>query len=110
MIKDLSDFQRCQIVDARMVGASVTKTVQMFASNVMIIFEKEKKTSSAKHKSDRKLKLLERTVELQCLIFFLCLMNIFSILCPQKLPVESCTKEYSKEELQFENFCFYRSI
>ena len=27
---DLSDFKRGQIVGARMVGASVTKTVQMF--------------------------------------------------------------------------------
>ena len=27
---DLSDFKRAQMVDARMVGASVTKTVQMF--------------------------------------------------------------------------------
>ena len=48
---DLSDFKRSQIVGACMVGASVTKTVQMFGisrgtiSKVMIAFEKEKKTS-----------------------------------------------------------------
>ena len=48
---DLSDFQRSQIVGARMVGTSVTKTVQMFdisrstVSKIMIALEKEKKTS-----------------------------------------------------------------
>ena len=53
---DLSDFKRGQIVGARMVGASVTKTVQMFGisrsnvSKVTIAFKKE--NVSAKHKSD----------------------------------------------------------
>ena len=48
---NLSYFKRGQIVGARMVGASVTKTVQMFGisrgtvSKVMVAFEKEKKTS-----------------------------------------------------------------
>ena len=47
----MADFKRGQIVVARMVGASVTKTVQIFCilrdtvSKVMITFEKEKKTS-----------------------------------------------------------------
>ena len=46
---DTSDFKRCQIVDACMVGASVTKTAQMFGisrgtvSKVMIAFEKKRK-------------------------------------------------------------------
>ena len=63
---DISDFKRCQIVDARMVGASVTKTAQMFGisrntvSKVMIAFEEEKENVSAKHKSGRKPKLSER--------------------------------------------------
>ena len=44
---DTSDFKRCQIVDACMVGASVTKTAQMFGisrdtvSKVKIVSEKK---------------------------------------------------------------------
>ena len=55
-MSDLSDFKRCQNVNARMVGSSVTKTAQMFGiskctvSKVEIASEKEKKMSSAKHK------------------------------------------------------------
>ena len=46
-----------------MVGASLTKTALMFGvsrsafSKVVIAFEKEKKTSSTKHKSGQKSKL-----------------------------------------------------
>ena len=63
---DLSDFKRIQIVGAGMVGASVTKTAQMLGVSrgtvlkVMIAFEKEKKTPSAKHKSGRKSKFSEK--------------------------------------------------
>ena len=45
---DLSDFKRGQIAGARMIGASVTNTAQMFGvsrstvSKVMIAFKKEK--------------------------------------------------------------------
>ena len=62
---DLLDFKRGQIVGARMVGASVTKTVQMFGISrgtvlkVMIAFEK-KENVSAKYESGRKPKLSER--------------------------------------------------
>ncbi|XP_076062505.1 uncharacterized protein LOC143037830 [Oratosquilla oratoria] len=63
---DLSDFKRGQIVGARMVGASIMKTAELLGvskgtvSKVMTAFEREGKTSSAKHRSGRKLKLSER--------------------------------------------------
>ena len=79
---NLSDFKRDQIICARMVGISVTKTVQIFGistgtvSKVMIAFEKEKKTSQqstslAESRSCQReivelyIELLERTVELR---------------------------------------------
>ena len=49
---DLLDFKRNQIFGTSIVCASVTKTAQMFGvSKVKIASEKEKKTSSAMHKS-----------------------------------------------------------
>ena len=58
---DLSDFQRGQIV-----GARVTETARMgdvsrgTVSKVMTAFEREGKTSLAKHRSGQKSKLSER--------------------------------------------------
>ncbi|KAF2346239.1 Protein kinase domain [Trinorchestia longiramus] len=63
---DLSDFQRGQIVGTRMTGASVTETARMLGvsigtgSKIMTAFEREGRTSSAKHRSDGKSKLSER--------------------------------------------------
>ncbi|XP_076031981.1 uncharacterized protein LOC143019888 [Oratosquilla oratoria] len=63
---DLSEFKRGQIVGPRMAGASITKTAELLGvsrgtiSKVMTAFEREGKTSSAKHRSGPKLKLSER--------------------------------------------------
>ena len=56
---DLSDFKRGQNVGARIAGASVTKTAELFGvtrstvAKVMIAFEKEGKTFSLKQNSGR---------------------------------------------------------
>ena len=63
---DLSDFKRGQFFDARMAGASVTKTAESSSlakstvPKVMTAFEKEGKTSSLQQKSGRKWKLSDR--------------------------------------------------
>ena len=63
---DLSDFQRRQIVGARLAAASVIKTATLLGvsrtavSKVMTTYTNQGKTSSAKRSSGRKPKLSER--------------------------------------------------
>ena len=63
---DLLYFKRDQIVGARIAGASVTKTAELFSVakrtilKVMTAFQKEGKTSSEKQNSGRKRKLSDR--------------------------------------------------
>ena len=58
---DHSDFKQGQIVDARIVSASLTKSVRLLSvsretvSKVMTAFERDLKMSSEKHKSGQKL-------------------------------------------------------
>ncbi|XP_042897250.1 uncharacterized protein [Parasteatoda tepidariorum] len=65
-MSDLTDFQRGQIVGARLVGATTTETSQILGvsrgtvSKVMTAYTQRSKTSSAKQNSGRKEKLSER--------------------------------------------------
>ena len=65
-MRDFSDFQRGQIVDACLAGASVTKTAALLSvsraavSKVMMTYTNHGRTSSAKRNSGRKPKPGER--------------------------------------------------
>ena len=126
---DLSDLKRGQIISARMVGPSVTKTAQIFGVlrgtvwKIWLHLQKKKKRKWSVHSkaqgwpkvevvwetlSDFKIELFETTVELRRLELLLCSMNSFKIQCPQKLSIESWKRGHSKEELQFDSICFHR--
>jgi len=64
-MEDFSDFQRGQIVDARLAAASVTKTatslgVSRAALSKVMTYTNHGRTLSTKRKSGQKLKLSER--------------------------------------------------
>ena len=58
-MRDLTDFEKGQIVDARMAGASITKTAELLRfsrptlSRTMSEFEKHDKTSNNRSSSSR---------------------------------------------------------
>ena len=133
----LSDFRKGQIVGARMAGASVTKTAEIFGvatstiSKAMTAFEKEEKPyhwsktleeiKSCLIGNIRLLRgLLGRITRTELRKFLQSLMNISRTQFPQKLFEGSCTKSDFTRGLQTENHirinlfeisrCFYYSI
>ena len=65
-MRDLTDFEKGQIVGARMTGASITKVAEVFGfsratiSRTMTQFEKQGKTSNNRTKCGRPSKLSGR--------------------------------------------------
>ncbi|GFX35967.1 hypothetical protein TNCV_4214891 [Trichonephila clavipes] len=65
-MSDLSDFQRGQIVEARLAGTSVTETSQLFSlsggtmSKIMTTYTQLGKSSFAKQNSGQKEKLSKK--------------------------------------------------
>ncbi|XP_029635029.1 uncharacterized protein LOC115210567 [Octopus sinensis] len=65
-MRDLTEFEKGQIVEGRIAGASVTRTVEHLGfsrdtiSRTVTEFEKQGKTSSSRSKSGRTSKLTER--------------------------------------------------
>ena len=100
-MEDLSDFQKGQFFGARMSGASVTRTVELFgiARRVMTAFEKEGKTFSLEESESYQIEtvtlvrgLLGKITRIKLRKLQQSLMTISRTQFPQKLLEGSCTK------------------